>query len=570
MKLEAFRSKLHIHETRPVGLQHHEREVEVIKEAGRCLVHLRSIEGEMQKYNYLASLRTNNHDVFYRLLIENLSEITPLIYTPTIGTVCETFSQLPPPLTTSHPALYLSLKDKGRLESIIANFQWKKNAPVDMIVVTDGSRILGLGDLGVGGIGIPIGKLSLYVGGAGLHPERTLPVVLDYGTSTKRLLEDPNYIGLREERIPNAEAKEFVREFLHAVHKRWDGQAIVQFEDFNTELAFELLEENWEHFPCFNDDIQGTGAVTLAGLINAFKMSGTPVQDQKVVFFGAGSAAVGIAEMIVDWLVDFERIERSKAKEMIWLVDSKGLIADNRGDTLPPHKRSLSRSDPQTPKLKSLLEVVQHVKPTALLGLSTVGGSFTEEVLKLVKSTNARPIIFPLSNPVRKSECTYEQALAATDGTCIFASGSPFQPVEWEGSLRKPGQCNNFYVFPGIGLGAVNAQVSTIPKSLIQIAAMALAASLTPEEKSKGLIYPELERIRDISAEIAREVIRGAQDEEVDRNSKLRDMEDPELNEYIRAKMYHPGRDDTSGAKNGQFQPFQKISEAYNRLATRL
>ncbi|GAA5936374.1 hypothetical protein JCM1841_002920 [Sporobolomyces salmonicolor] len=508
----------------------------------RALARLRSIPGDLEKYTMLAALRCKNEDVFYGLVGGNLQELCPLIYTPVIGLACQNFSLIhPPPPAQPEPirALYLSYPDLPRLPEIIQELKTRiPKEDMEICVVTDGSRVLGLGDLGVGGMGISQGKLSLYVAAGGINPKATLPIVLDFGTDNERLLADPLYVGLRQRRLDDETCEAFVDVFMKAMNKAFPNM-IIQFEDFHTTLAFPLLEKHRERYPCFNDDIQGTGAVVLAGAIRAFQITGIPLKDQKILFFGAGSSGVGVAETITKYF-QMQGMSEEEARDKFWLVDSKGLVAHNRGDKLPAHKQYLARREPDAPRLSSLVDVVKHVRPTALLGLSTVGGTFTPEILALMAQYNARPIVFALSNPVAQAECTFEEAIEGTEGRVLYASGSPFDPVEYKGKRYEPGQGNNMYIFPALGLGSILARAKSIPEEMVHASAQGLADSLTSEELERDLLYPDIERIREVSIRIALSVIRSAQKLGVDRAEHLRAMDDQALEQHIRRRMYHP------------------------------
>jgi len=499
----------------------------------RILQRLREKATDLDRYEYLVGLQHANSDLFYRTLIDNVPELMPLVYTPTIGTACLQYSRV---FSYVSNALFLSYKHKGKI------YEALQKLPNDMsiCVVTDGSRILGLGDQGVDGVGIPMGKLSLYTACAGINPAQTLPVVLDVGTNNAEKLRDPLYIGLRQNRITAEEEKEFVVEFMQATQKRWPGM-VVQFEDFSTELAFDLLDAHRNDYPTFNDDIQGTAAVSLAGFINAISESQIPLKDHNIVFFGAGSAAVGIAKLISEYFIQ-QGIPEETAKNMITLVDSKGLVANNRGDNLPAHKVYFSKENSSAPKLRTLMEVVEHYKPTALLGLSTVHASFTEAILRKMAQNSPRPIVFALSNPLTKAECTLEEAIQWTDGKVLFASGSPFPTVVYHDQPYINNQGNNVYIFPGLGLGAILAKCATIPEELIHVSANALAQCVTDEEKSHGMLYPRLERIREVSGHIALAVIRKCQELGIDRRTELRGMSDDKVEQFIAENMYDPLR----------------------------
>ncbi|KAG6885740.1 hypothetical protein C0993_010567 [Termitomyces sp. T159_Od127] len=377
-----------------------------------------------------------------------------------------------------------------------------------------GSRILGLGDLGVNGMPISIGKLSLYIAGAGIHPASTIPICLDFGTNNQEFLDDPFYLGLRQKRITGPEMTEFMDEFMHEMSVTFP-KLLVQFEDFSTDHAFLYLERYRKKYPVFNDDIQGTGAVVLSGLINAARLSsaasGRHITDHRILFFGAGSAGVGVATQLMSFFT-LNGLSRDEARERIWLIDSQGLVFDARGP-MAEHKKFFSRKDYNGPPITAILDIIDYVKPTALLGLSTISNAFTPEVIRAMTVINSCPIIFPLSNPVRLSECSFQDAVKYTDGKVLFASGSPFPAMEYENKTLYPGQGNNMYIFPGLGFGAILSRANSVTDSMVEASSLGLAGSLTEEEHSMGLLYPKIERIREISAHIATQVIRAAQNE---------------------------------------------------------
>ncbi|TKA75519.1 hypothetical protein B0A49_02818 [Cryomyces minteri] len=494
----------------------------------RCLALLELKKTPIEKYQYLTSLRATNVDLFYRLLAGNIKEITPLIYTPTVGEACQRWSEI----YTQPEGLYLSFSDKGKLASVIQN--WPRN--VEITVITDGSRILGLGDLGINGMGIPVGKLALYTACAGIRPDATLPLMLDLGTGNKALREDPLYLGSRREKVTPDEEREFLDELMAALTERWPG-IVIQYEDFKN--PFPSLERYRDTYTMFNDDIQGTGAVILAGFINAVKTSGIPAKDQRAVFLGAGSAGVGVAKQIVQFFIN-EGLTEDQARRCFWLVDSKGLVTNDRGDRLAEHKVYFSRDDNDGKQLTNLLDIVNDVKPTILMGLSTIGGAFDAQILTRMAELNDHPIVFPLSNPSSKSECTFEEAVKYTNGRALFASGSPFPSLEFEGKTLTPGQGNNMYVFPGIGLGAILSKAVNVTQDMIYASAEALSTALNEQEVAAGWLYPDIRRIREVSVIVTRGVIRAAQLNEVDRELALRHMGDEELDEYIRERMYDP------------------------------
>lgn len=459
----------------------------------------------IEKHVALFNLRQRNERLFYYFLIKNLRETLPFVYTPTVGEACQKFSRM----FRRAEGLTITIEDKGRVADVVAN--WPQPADMPRIaVITDGSRILGLGDLGWNGLGISLGKLSLYVAGAGIDPRSTLPIVIDLGTNSEEHLNDPLYLGLPRRRASEEEYVELIDEVMEALHARYPS-LIIQFEDWSSDHAFEFLERYQHKYPMFNDDIQGTGAVILGGFINAARISASAANrketDQRILMVGAGSAAIGVAKQLMSFFLH-HGITEEDAKKLIWTTDSKGLITLDRGDTLAQHKLYFARDDNDGQQFKSLEDIVDYVKPTAIVGLSTVAGTFSEGVLRRMAKYNNRPIIFPLSNPTSNSECTFEEALEYTDGSCIFAAGSPFANVEFRGRTRFADQGNNFYIFPGIGLAGALSKAKHITDDVITAAAFALANSLSPVERSEFRVYPKLERVREISGEVAAACIR--------------------------------------------------------------
>ncbi|KAA1472497.1 malic enzyme [Dentipellis sp. KUC8613] len=501
----------------------------------RCMAQLRSKDKGIEKYIYLSQLKHADENMFYRLCLQNMAEFTPLIYTPTVGDACLQHSHI----FRRPEGIYISIKEKGKIGQILRN--WPRIDEARISVVTDGSRILGLGDLGVNGMPISIGKLSLYIAGAGIRPSSTIPICLDLGTNNQKFLDDPLYLGLRQKRVPDHEMAAFMEEFMEEMAKHFP-KLLVQFEDFSTENAFKYLDAFRHRYPVFNDDIQGTGAVVLSGFLNAAKLSsaasGQPLTAHRILFLGAGSAGVGVAMQLTSFF-KLQGLTEEQARSQIYLVDSQGLIYEERGP-MAEHKKYFARRDYHGPPLTDLAEIVNYVQPTALLGLSTIKGAFSQEVVQLMAALNPRPIIFPLSNPVRLSECEFHEAVEWTNGRVLFASGSPFPEQEHEGRTLYPGQGNNMYIFPGLGLGAILCRASAVTDSMVEAASLGLADSLTDEERSLDLIYPQLERIRDISAFIATRVIRKAQAEGVDRATDLRKLSDAELTKLVVQKMWTP------------------------------
>jgi malate dehydrogenase (oxaloacetate-decarboxylating)(NADP+) len=476
----------------------------------------------LQKYIMMAALQDRNETLFYRTVLDHVSEMMPIIYTPTVGEACQKLGHI----FRRPRGIYVSRHDRGRIREVLEN--WPRR-DVDVIVVTDGERILGLGDLGAQGMGIPIGKLALYTALAGVHPRRCLPITLDVGTNNAQLLSDPLYFGTLERRLRGAEYEEFVEEFVLAVQEVFPG-VLLQFEDFATENAIHLLEKYRNRICTFNDDIQGTAGVTLAGLIAANRLTKRALHEEQILFYGAGEAASGIGNLIVSAIVK-QGIPVEKARSRIWFVDSKGLVVKSRTD-LAHHKQPYAH---EHESLKSLEDIVEALQPTCLIGVSGQPQSFTETILRRMGEFNERPIIFSLSNPTAKSECTAEQAYRLTDGRAIFASGSPFPPCDYKGRRLVPGQGNNAYVFPGLGLGIIASRARHVTDEMFYVAARTLAHLVTPEYLEKGTVFPPLEHIRQVSAAIATAVAQEAYDSGLAQAPKPAD-----LPSYLRSLMYEP------------------------------
>ena len=477
----------------------------------------------LNKYLMLDSILATDQDLFYKLLINYIDEYMPVVYTPTVGEVCQRYSHI---LMHPHGA-FLSIKDKGHLDELLANVP---NEEVDVIVVTDGQRILGLGDLGVNGMGIPCGKLSLYTACAGIHPDKTLPVVLDVGTNTQEYLDDPLYLGLRQKRVTGDEYFEFVDEFIQAARKRWPN-VLIQFEDFGNANAFPLLSKYQDQNLCFNDDIQGTASVALTGVYTALRVTKKPLTEQRFLFMGAGEAATGIAELIVDAMVA-EGMDREEALKHCALFDSKGLVTNSRGDVLAHNKVPFAHD---LPNCKTFLEAVKAYKPTGIVGVAAQPKVFDEAVLKAMCELNERPIVFALSNPTSRAECTAEEAYRYTDGKVLFASGSPFAPVDLNGMHFVPRQGNNSYVFPGLGLGAVFARAKWMPTGMFLAASRELANTVSEADLAQGSLYPSLDQVRDVSVRIAVAVAEYAYEHGLAQRERPADLE-----KAIRDFMYHP------------------------------
>ncbi len=488
----------------------------------RILENLRSKTSDLERYLDLIALQDRNETLFYRVVIDNLEEMMPLIYTPTVGAACQRFGHI----FRRPRGLYISAHDKGRIADILGN--WPHD-DVRIIVVTDGERILGLGDLGVDGMGIPIGKLSLYTACAGIPPTSCLPITLDVGTENATLLKDPLYSGLQQRRLRGADYDALVDEFMNAVQMRFP-RAIVQLEDFATANAFRLLAKYQQCACLFDDDIQGTGSVTLAGIYSALRITGEKLTDQRFLFLGAGEAGIGIGDLLVTALMD-AGLSEQEARACCWYFDSKGLVVQNRSD-LAPHKRPFAH---EHPFIDSFQIAVETLCPTAIIGVSGMPQTFTQPILATMAAINARPIVFALSNPTSKSECTAEQAYTWTEGRAVFASGSPFAPVVFGDKTFVPGQGNNAYIFPGVGLGVIATGARCVSDEMFFVAAQVLAQQVTAEDLALGRVYPALSRIREVSLYIAVAVAEVAYARGLTREAKPAD-----LLAHIRALMYEP------------------------------
>jgi malate dehydrogenase (oxaloacetate-decarboxylating)(NADP+) len=460
------------------------------EQEGRVLENLRRLKDPLNRYVLLEALQDRNETLFYRVVIDNIDEMLPIIYTPTVGLACQSFGHI----YRRPRGLYVTAADRGRVARVLAN--WPVPDPA-IIVVTDGERILGLGDLGTNGMGIPIGKLALYTACAGIDPTRCLPVLLDVGTNNEALLSDPLYLGLKQRRLDGAEYDALVDEFVMATQQVFPG-VLVQFEDFANRHAFSLLERYRERVPSFNDDIQGTAAVSVAGLFSALRVTKQTLADQTILFMGAGEAATGIADLATAAMV-VDGMAADDARRRSWLFDSKGLVTAGRTD-LAHHKKPYAH--PHAP-VTDFLQAIEQLKPTAIIGVAATAGTFTEPVLRAMARLNERPIVFALSNPTSKSECTAEQAYRYTDGRALFASGSPFDEVELNGRRYIPRQGNNSYIFPGVGLGAIVSRARRVTDDMFLASARSLADQVTDADLAQGSLYPPLKQVRDVSARIA-------------------------------------------------------------------
>ncbi|RNF03722.1 malic enzyme [Trypanosoma conorhini] len=509
--------------------------VETLEEqVSRLYNQLKRYDKPINRYQHLASVHSTNTTLYYATILAHLEELLPIVYTPTVGEACEDYSRY----FFRERGLYFNRTYKGQFRSIMRDAAYER---VDVVVITDGSRILGLGDLGANGIGISIGKCSLYVAGAGISPRYTVPVMLDVGTNTERYLQEKEYLGMREKRLGDEEFYAVLDEFMEAASAEWPN-AVIQFEDFSNNHCFDILQRYQKKYRCFNDDIQGTGAVIAAGFLNAVKLSGVPPLQQRILVFGAGSAAVGVAQSIAELAAHLYDVPVEAVLKTFYLVDTKGIVTTTRGDQLAPHKKLFARTDisaEDSARLLALEDIVRFVKPTTLLGLGGVGPVFTEEIVRMVRQNAPRPIIFPLSNPTRKAEVTPENAYKWTDGAAIVASGSPFPPTVIGGKTFIPSQGNNLYVFPGIGLGCALAQPAHIPSELLLAASKSLNLLTSEENLRAGRLYPPLDDIHDISAHIATDVVLEAQRLELATNHSLPRTRD-ELLAYVKKSMWNP------------------------------
>lgn len=455
----------------------------------RVLGNYRQKTTDLGRYVFLTALQDRNERLFYRIVIDNIEEMMPIIYTPTVGTASRKFGHI----YRRPRGLYITADDRGRIAEILGN--WPEQH-VKVIVITDGERILGLGDLGANGMGISVGKLALYTACAGIDPAQALPVMLDVGTNNTELLNDPLYLGLDRPRLRGAEYFDLVDEFVGAVQEVFTG-ALIQFEDFITANAYAHLRKYRDEVLSFNDDIQGTAAVALAGLKAAARITDQPLTEQTIMFLGAGSAATGIADLVVHALVK-AGFSEDEARHKLWFVDVNGLVVADRDD-LSPHNLPYAHDHPHL----DFASAVEQLRPTALIGATGSPGTFTRPILSSMAEINSRPIIFALSNPTASAECTAEEAYRWTGSKAIFASGSPFAPVEIDGETLVPGQGNNAYIFPGIGLGAVASGTTRITDEMFLVAADALADAVEELSLANGTIYPPLTQIREVSVQIA-------------------------------------------------------------------
>lgn len=497
----------------------------------RAYMQYSSFESAINKHIYLRAIQDKNETLFFRLVQEHLPEMLPIIYTPTVGDACERFSDI----YRSKRGLFVSYAERDQLDAILRNATKPK---VKVIVVTDGERVLGLGDQGIGGMGISIGKLSLYTACGGISPAYTLPVVLDVGTNNEKLLNDPMYMGARHKRIEQAEYDAFVDQFMHAVHKRWP-EAMIQFEDFAQPNAMPILQRYRDKYCCFNDDVQGTAAVTVGSLLAASRVKKQKLSEQRVVFVGAGSAGCGIAEQVITQM-QAEGLSEQQARSQVFMVDRFGLLSEGMTGLRDFQEKLVQSNDAladwnYSGDYASLLDVMNCAKPTVLIGVSGQPGLFSEQVVRAMHKSCDLPIIFPLSNPSRQVEATPEQVIAWTEGQVILATGSPFAPVQYHGKTFPVAQCNNSYIFPGIGLGVIAVKAKRISDEMLMAASETLAAASPLANTGEGELLPSLTSLAQLSKRIAFAVGKVAQQQGL-----ALEISDNQLQDQIEANFWRP------------------------------
>ncbi|MDQ0390887.1 NAD-dependent malic enzyme [Labrys monachus] len=491
-------------------------------QVARIHAELGNLDSDLQKYLLLSDLQARNETLFYAVLMSDPATFMPLVYTPTVGEACQKFDHI----FRAARGIYLPITARGRLKGLLGNWPMKD---IRFIVVTDGERILGLGDLGVGGMGIPIGKLSLYTACAGVPPEYCLPVTLDVGTNNESLLEDPLYLGLRQNRVRGADYMAFIDEFVQAAQVLYP-KCCIQWEDFANISAVPILETYRDQVCTYNDDIQGTAAVALAGMYGALRISGQKLTDQRFLFLGGGSAATGIAELISQAMA-LEGLDIAAARARNALFDVNGLMVKSRTDLAGFQKPFAVNHAP----ISTFVEAVRALRPTGIIGVSTVPKLFNQQVIEAMAEINERPIIFPYSNPTSRSECTAEEAYRWSQGRAIFASGSPFGPVEIAGQTFVPGQGNNVYIFPAMGMAVFATEATRVTEEMFIVAAKAVAEQVTDKSLATGLIYPPQSQIFEASLHVAVRVA------EYVFEKKLARVERPaDIAKLIASRVYHP------------------------------
>jgi malate dehydrogenase (oxaloacetate-decarboxylating)(NADP+) len=500
----------------PECIENEDRQVQ------RVLMQLGRKPSNLEKYLHLRELQEADETLFYRVVMSDTAHFLPLVYTPTVGEACLEFSHI-----FGRPrGIYLSIGHKGRVREILRN--WPER-DVRFIVVTSGQRILGLGDLGANGMGIPIGKLALYTAGAGVPPHHTLPIVMDFGTDNATLLADPLYIGLRQSRPTVSEVDELTEEFVAAVQEEFP-HCCIQFEDWGRADAFRLLGRYRDRICCFNDDIQGSGAVALAGILSALRITGASLAEQTVLFLGAGSAGIGIAETLATAMTQ-QGLSREQARSRLWLFNTGGLVESSRSDLASYQKPFAHQHSPA----RDLVAAIESLKPTAIIGVSTVAKLFNRQVVEAMARVNRQPIIFALSNPTSNSECTAEEAYGWSEGRAVFASGSPFPPVRYRERTLVPGQCNNVYIFPAIGLAVYATRAARVTDEIFIAAARALAEQVTPAHLDAGLIYPPQSALMETEIQIAKRIA-----EVIFARGLARVKQPADLGSFIESHVYKP------------------------------
>lgn len=481
--------------------------IETIEEQSqRSYQQFTAFNDDINKHIYLRNIQDTNETLFYRLIEDHLEEMMPIIYTPTVGEACQRFSDI----YRRHRGVFVSYPDREHIDDILQNIN-RRN--VKVIVITDGERILGLGDQGIGGMGIPIGKLSLYTACGGISPAYTLPITIDVGTNNQQLLNDPLYMGWREPRITGEEYYDFIDQVLTGIRRRWP-HALIQFEDFAQKNAMPLLTKYRDKFCCFNDDIQGTAAVSVGSLIAASRAAGKQLKDQIVTFLGAGSAGCGIAEQIIAQMVA-EGLSDAEARARVFMVDRFGLITENQPNLLDFQRKLAQKADVISDWAKvedviSLLDVVKNAKPTVLIGVSGQPGLFTQEVIEALSANCERPIVMPLSNPTSRVEAVPSDIIQWTNGQALIATGSPFTPVNYQGRLYHIAQCNNSYIFPGIGLGVIASGAKRVTENMLMASSNALADCSPLLKNAEADLLPPTADIQNVSRVIALKVAQAA------------------------------------------------------------
>ena len=523
---EAERDVFELHGLLPPGIG------TLDEQASRRIQVLRGFETDLERYAFLRDLQDTNETLFFQVLVQNLEELLPVVYTPTVGAGCQQFSRL----FRKSRGLFLSFTHKERLKTILANPLFDD---VSVIVVTDGERILGLGDQGAGGMGIPIGKLALYTGCGGIHPSKTLPIILDVGTDNADCLADPLYVGWRHERIRGADYDAFVDSFVDAVTDRWP-RVLLQWEDFAKANATRLLDRYRDRLCTFNDDVQGTAVVATGTLMSAINVTGVPLSDQRIAVFGAGSAGCGIASLILRAMTE-AGLDGAEAAHRFFLVDREGLLVEGM-DGLAPFQQPFLQPKAaaagwtlEHPDKVSLLDVIRNAKPTALIGVSGQPGAFSEQVVRAMAEANQRPVILPLSNPTSRSEATPQDIENWTGGQAVMGTGSPFPPLERDGKRFKIDQTNNSYIFPGIGLGVLAVGATRVSDNMLMAAAKALAAESPALANLKGNLLPPVTALRDVAVAVALSVAIEAHKEGL-----TKDIATDEIEGLIRAEMWSP------------------------------